>query len=444
MSRIDITDINIGLKIDGSPNIGSQQGSCSKGGLENVLELTAVKKKLDLNESPRGEDAENNFQEVDDEEKNKDKEKDVAELKSSGEEKGVEYLVVEDKDVEVAEENEGILWELAIGTPTNIVAHATVDFVTAVLHGKPLGGDNVRVSITRVIQGAAEIPFPIDDEIITVDQAVGTFIAWPKNMLLEVKANSDRVKSRAVKGGKKNGPRKMKKVNDLVSEPEPVAFKLSEEAFGSSDKKCLFKSDISAVCFGGEISGTVICMFINILQENLRKHKMTDMISFVDPAKIGALGCGTPAARSRALALRFKSAKPSQVFLLPYHHTNHWALTVVNPDAQMVYHLDPLKRRIANEEWIEVVNNGIKIYKEDVKRFLKKKINWENLAGVPAQIGTTDCGLFVMLYMREICIDKELKFASKWARRSNLVFDSDDLNEIRSAWAKYFMRQHAS
>nr|XP_017221522.1 PREDICTED: uncharacterized protein LOC108198271 [Daucus carota subsp. sativus] len=195
------------------------------------------------------------------------------------------------------------------------------------------------------------------------------------------------------------------------------AFKLSEEAFGSSDKKCLFKSDISDVCFGGEISGTVICMFINILQENLRKHKMTDMISFVDPAKIGALGCGTPAARSRALALRFKSAKPSQVFLLPYHHTNHWALTVVNPDAQMVYHLDPLKWRIANEEWIE---------------------------GIPAQTGTTDCGLFVMLYMREICIDKELKFASKWARRSNLVFDSDDLNETRSAWAKYFMRQHAS
>ncbi|KAL1831079.1 hypothetical protein ACET3Z_000730 [Daucus carota] len=192
----------LSIKIDGSPNIGSQQGSCSKGGLENVLELTAVKKKLDLNESPKGEDAEINFQEGYDEEKNKGKEKGVAELKSSGEENGVEYLVVEDKDVEVAEENE-------------------------------------------------------------VDQAVGTFIAWPRNMLREVKANSDRVKSRVVKG-------------------------------------------------------------------------------------------------------------------------------------------------------------------------------------VPAQTGTTDCGLFVMLYMREICIDKELKFASKWARRSNLVFDSDDLNEIRSAWAKYFMRQHAS
>lgn len=31
-------------------------------------------------------------------------------------------------------------------------------------------------------------------------------------------------------------------------------------------------------------------------------------------------------------------------------------LTAVNPDSQTVYHMDPLKRRIADEEWIEVVD----------------------------------------------------------------------------------------
>ncbi|KAL1808053.1 hypothetical protein ACET3Z_004640 [Daucus carota] len=311
----------LGVKIDGSPNVGSQQGSCSKGVHENGdLELLTVKKKLDLNESAKEEDVEN--KEVGEENnvggKNEVKENDDAQFKSSGEEKGVETIVVEDNGGEVPLENE-------------------------------------------------------------VEQAVGTFIAWPRNLLREVKANGDRVKSGAVKGSKKNGAKKMKKMNELVSEPAeqvvnmgpdfPPAlkrlwlwardalkdgrsqpFKLSQEAFGSTDKRCLFKSDISALCFGGEISGSVISMFIN----------------------------------------------------------------------------------------------GIKIYKEDAKKFLKKKINWENLAGVPAQTGTTDCGLFVMLYMREICVDKELKFASKWARRTNLVFDNDDLNEIRSAWAKYFMRQHAT
>ena len=144
----------LGVKIDGSPNVGSQQGSCSKGVHENGdLELLTVKKKLDLNESAKEEDVEN--KEVGEENnvggKNEVKENDDAQFKSSGEEKGVETIVVEDNGGEVPLENEGSQWELAIGTPTNIVAHATVDLVGDVLHGKPLGKDNVRVSITRVI-----------------------------------------------------------------------------------------------------------------------------------------------------------------------------------------------------------------------------------------------------------------------------------------------------
>lgn len=35
---------------------------------------------------------------------------------------------------------------------------------------------------------------------------------------------------------------------------------------------------------------------------------------------------------------------------------NHWSLTVANPEAEIVYHMDPLKRRIANGEWVEVVD----------------------------------------------------------------------------------------
>lgn len=62
--------------------------------------------------------------------------------------------------------------ELAIDSPTNIVAYASVDTVCKVLHGKHLSEEIARVSITRVIQGSAKIPFPIKDEITTVGQAV--------------------------------------------------------------------------------------------------------------------------------------------------------------------------------------------------------------------------------------------------------------------------------
>ncbi|XP_074369438.1 homeobox-leucine zipper protein HDG11-like [Apium graveolens] len=109
---------------------------------------------------------------------------------------------------------------------------------------------------------------------------------------------------------------------------------------------------------------------------------MTNMIRFVDPSIIGAIGCGTALQRSRALAAQFKDAKKGQYFLMPYNDV------------------------------------AIKFYKEDLNKLAKKKILWENMAGVPVQAGTKECGLFVIRYMKEIIEDKELEFAAKWMRRA--------------------------
>ncbi|XP_063944708.1 uncharacterized protein LOC135151086 [Daucus carota subsp. sativus] len=171
---------------------------------------------------------------------------------------------------------------------------------------------------------------------------------------------------------------------------------------------------------------------------------MSSMISFVDLCTIGATGCGTATQRSHALAARFKGARKGEHFLMPYNDVNHWTLSVVNPDAEIVYYMDPLKRRIANGEWVDVVDNAIKLYKEDLNKVVKKKILWENMAGVPVQTGTKDCGLFVMRYMKEIVHDKELEFVTKWMRRSKLVYTADEINEIRIDFAKYFMKRHAT
>ena len=59
-----------------------------------------------------------------------------------------------------------------------------------------------------------------------------------------------------------------------------------------------------------------ICSFLN---DYVQKHKMANLIAFVDPSTIGALGCGNVGQRSRALALRFKDARKGQYFLMPYN-----------------------------------------------------------------------------------------------------------------------------
>ncbi|WOG95172.1 hypothetical protein DCAR_0414475 [Daucus carota subsp. sativus] len=450
------------IRLDGSPLINSQQGSCSKGG------SAALRKDLDLNEGPRKKlkltgDCVDEVEEEDHA---------VGNTTQLGEEMVKENNQEVEKSVTVVDEQLEVRGlkndserKLAVGSPTNFVAYGIVDTISDVLHGKPLEKENARVSITRVIQGAAKIPFPIGDEIMTVEQACGTFIAWPRDLILE--EDSGALVNPNVKVNTKNAGKKSKKLNkpdamvemaadsppilkrlldwgkDALDDDRTISFPLCEKAFGSNKKKVLYLTDVQALCCGGEISGSIICMCIHVLENYLEKDKMTDMVTFVDPGIIGAIGCGSVAERARSLSARFKNAKKGQYFLLPYHHVNHWALTVVNPEAQTVCHMDPLKRRIASEEWIELVDNGIKLYKESVRKILKKKIVWENMAGVPVQTGTKDCGLFVMRYMKEICEDKDLNFASKWLRRKNLAYSVSDINEIKVEWANFFMKHHA-
>lgn len=74
--------------------------------------------------------------------------------------------------------------KLAVDTINNIVALGTVILLNGPVHGVPLGDANVRVSIDVPIKGEALLPIPIGDEIVTLRQAIGTHVAWPRNLVL--------------------------------------------------------------------------------------------------------------------------------------------------------------------------------------------------------------------------------------------------------------------
>ena len=102
----------------------------------------------------------------------------------------------DERKVVASENNE---CQLAVGSISNIVAYAKIDEVPVVegleqtIHGVRLAGENARVSITKVLQSDAKIPFPIGDEIVTVQEAVGTFVAWPRDMIVVGKSNTTKV-----------------------------------------------------------------------------------------------------------------------------------------------------------------------------------------------------------------------------------------------------------
>ncbi|KAL6582709.1 hypothetical protein OROMI_004787 [Orobanche minor] len=164
----------------GSPMIDSQQGSCSKGVDGNFRDLEkhgCVKKKLELLE-------EKNIENID------EKAEDVVKIGGKADE---DEIVVKKGD----QTDPGCLeWQLDVGNRSNVVAYATIE--------------------TDVL-GSAAIPFPVGDEIKTVNEAVGTYIAWPRNLISEAEAIGAPV-VQAKKGVKKNAEKKWKSVKDCGGE----------------------------------------------------------------------------------------------------------------------------------------------------------------------------------------------------------------------------------
>ena len=77
--------------------------------------------------------------------------------------------------------------KLALGSIDHVVALATVmtsDSPSHTCYGIPLGDENMRVSVYAALEEKALIPMPVKDEIHTVKQAMGSWVLWPKNLII--------------------------------------------------------------------------------------------------------------------------------------------------------------------------------------------------------------------------------------------------------------------
>ena len=72
-------------------------------------------------------------------------------------------------------------------TIENKVAFGTIfdddDSVNVSVHGVPLKPGHVRVSVDGHIQPDALVPVPVPGEIEQVREAVGSHVAWPRNLI---------------------------------------------------------------------------------------------------------------------------------------------------------------------------------------------------------------------------------------------------------------------
>ncbi|KAL6133704.1 hypothetical protein ACLB2K_065938 [Fragaria x ananassa] len=99
-------------------------------------------------------------------------------------------LKTSDADTEIKQPKvtcEEVPLMLALGSLDNIVATGTAmktDDPYQLCYGYPLGDQNVCVSIEIAKQEYTKVPFLVGDDIKTVRQAMGSWIAWPENLVI--------------------------------------------------------------------------------------------------------------------------------------------------------------------------------------------------------------------------------------------------------------------
>ncbi|KAL6219638.1 hypothetical protein ACLB2K_007397 [Fragaria x ananassa] len=90
--------------------------------------------------------------------------------------------------------------------------------------------------------------------------------------------------------------------------------------------------------------------------------------------------------------------------LIASYQSDHWTLTVVDPDNDTVYFMDP---------------------------------------GMPFQPSDKECGYYVMGYMRDIIEDKDTsRFVTKWDKRGSCKYTREYLDEVRNEWADFAVKKY--
>ena len=77
---------------------------------------------------------------------------------------------------------------MAVGNIENVVAIGNIidelGGPESLVHGIPVGVDNLRVHISIAIKEHAKLPILVRDDLVIVGDAKGSIVAWPKALII--------------------------------------------------------------------------------------------------------------------------------------------------------------------------------------------------------------------------------------------------------------------
>ncbi|CAJ2656755.1 unnamed protein product [Trifolium pratense] len=142
--------------------------------------------------------------------------------------------------------------------------------------------------------------------------------------------------------------------------------------------------------------------------------------------------------------MKTKVLKDEKIILAPYNVGIHWVLFVINPDAEVIYFLDPLGGEPSDHGSIKTkFENAIQIYRawceNKISKSKKDKIKWNKIK-CPRQRNTIDYGYFIMRFMKEVIMEYPNKIPDNYfSRHRHSTYSKEKLDEVKEEWATHMV-----
>ncbi|KAL3652673.1 Proteasome subunit beta type-3 [Castilleja foliolosa] len=337
--------------------------------------------------------------------------------------------------------------ELFVEDPhKRLVAYARIHQLGSNLHNIKMNDDQVRVTVEQVLVADALVPFPTE-EVATVGEASGTFIAWPRRLVVE---NVKQVNSQ-----RELFPKQSSQVNPEPTTPLAKTDVLKTLWFVAVDitvpRKVYIevgivglmrtyiyinRVDLMGLLVNGTISVSVMSFYMKCLHNILKSTGRADRYGLMCPLTIQS-ECSN---EDMSLVRNRIGEGGFDCFLLPLYDKG-WELMALCPkNGCITWFSCFMKGKKPKKKLTEMIETAFEAYHvvKGMRSNTISKPKWVHPKCCHQDVVDAECGLFVMRHMLEII---KLDIANSFEKVLSMdePYSENDMDDVRRRWAEGFL-----
>ncbi|XP_074347478.1 uncharacterized protein LOC141686337 [Apium graveolens] len=293
--------------------------------------------------------------------------------------------------------------------------------LTDLVHGVDIPIGHQCVSVDGLIKPDALLPAETrGDDIMTVRDALGSFLAWPEELISYTNIADLKAQFLQAKPGAKvpKGFKLLYKhvITWMKTTGVSIQVRCEPNVFGHEKTIYLLHENVVSLLEFEMLGQAVVASYMAHLHSEIREiPELEETFTFIDPGSTYHVNADFEA----YILNRLREGNPDRLFFLPHNQNMHWILVVIWEGE--IYILNPLPHPTQFSELEKALSRALKSYNSETGRG-NKMGKAKFLSGSPKQPGGIECAYVIMRYMKEIIDDDRLNFTKKWLAKTRSCY----------------------